>query len=314
MQQAREFVRGTAIMRRPLLAATALLTLAASTVSAGAVPTTFAYTGALQTFTASSTGTYDIVAIGAGGGDSTSGAGLPGGLGARVEGSFDLIAGEVLSILVGGHGITGGTGGGGGGSFVVEVGGIPLLVAGGGGGSSLFGGGDGTGVEGTGGGGAGGSGNPFSSGGGGGGGLLGNGATGGAGTSPRTGLITNPGGGGGLAFVNGGAGGAAASASPGAGGFGGGGGRGDGGGGGGGGYTGGTGGFSGLAQGGLGGSSFDAGDLPVVTLAANVGDGSVVISALSLPPTSVPEPASLALLGASLVGAGLVRRRQVDAK
>jgi hypothetical protein len=49
----------------------------------------------------------------------------------------------------------------------------------------------------------------------------------------------------------------------------------------------------------MGGTSFDAGSDPIVTLAVNTGDGSVVITPLS---TTVPELASLVVLGTGLIG------------
>ena len=58
-------------MRTLLLAGTSLLALSASVVTASALPTTtFAYTGGFQTFTAPTASPYDILAIGAGGGNS----------------------------------------------------------------------------------------------------------------------------------------------------------------------------------------------------------------------------------------------------
>src|SRR5580692_10018078 len=89
-------------------------------ISAGS---TITYSGALVQFTVPSTGVYTIDAYGAQGG---TGSVALGGLGAEIGGDFDLTAGEVLQILVGGMGF-GGTGvsvgpvggGGGGGTYVI---------------------------------------------------------------------------------------------------------------------------------------------------------------------------------------------------
>jgi len=102
----------------------------------------FDYTGSVQTFTAPGTGTYTIEAWGAQGGTASGG-----GLGGYAKGQVDLVAGEMLSIYVGGN--TGWNGGGsghgrasdaGGGASDVRRGGTTLydriIVAGGGGGSS----------------------------------------------------------------------------------------------------------------------------------------------------------------------------------
>lgn len=105
-------------------------------------PTTAGPTGAIQTYTIPSTGSYTIEAWGAqGGGGITNN--VAGGLGAYAKGTVSLTAGDVLQILVGQQGGTGSSSydpqgnenGGGGGTFVVkQTGSVPLVVAGGGGG------------------------------------------------------------------------------------------------------------------------------------------------------------------------------------
>lgn len=96
----------------------------------------FNFSGSIVQWTVPQTTMYSITAYGAAGG--TGRRGIFGGLGAVVSGSFQLNAGEVLSLLAGGQG-TGGSGygaGGGGGSFVVlGANNTPLAVAGGGGGA-----------------------------------------------------------------------------------------------------------------------------------------------------------------------------------
>ena len=91
----------------------------------------------IQTWTVPYSGNYIITAKGAQGGTS-------GGLGATMSGEFTLVGGEVLYILVGQQGVSGGTGpdGGGGGSFVVRT---PyntlasiLVIAGGGSGNGNY--------------------------------------------------------------------------------------------------------------------------------------------------------------------------------
>lgn len=110
--------------------------------------------------------------------------------------------------------------------------------------------------------------------------ILALGAGGGTGFEGGLGGMGGESGGGGFSFVNGATGGSGAFGA-GNGGFGGGGG-------------------SGLfSLGGDGGTSFDAGNNPLVTLAANAGDGAVTITPLAMP---APEPASLTLLGAGLLG------------
>ncbi len=106
----------------------------ASTNLAGTVTVT----GGIQYWTVPSTGAYKIKALGAQGG------GANGGLGASIEGEFNLVGGQVIRILVGQQGITQAgqlnSVGGGGGSFVLlnpaatlaDI----LVIAGGGGGSA----------------------------------------------------------------------------------------------------------------------------------------------------------------------------------
>ncbi len=294
-------------MKLVLLAGATALGLAASASAAHAVPFDFMYTGSLVTFTVPTTDTYQILAFGAQGGSATAGnlSGV-GGLGAEIGGNFGLTAGEILQIGVGGAGsnnVGGGVGGGGGGTFVVDQGNTPLVIAGGGGGGGhtnlvfmgLPGQGGLTGPDGgfqnggTGGNGGGGGVGSFG-GGGGGGGFFSAGGTG----EFRDG---SPAGGGGGAFP-GLAGGEFG------GGFGGGGGA-VGGAGGGGGYSGGGGTSSpgGDGQGG-GGGSFDAGTNQILVADFRTGNGEVVITEL------VPEPASIALLGAGLLSLAAVRRRR----
>lgn len=88
----------------------------------------------IQTWTVPVSGPYKITSYGAQGA-------CNGGLGAKIEGDFNLAAGQVLQIVVGQQGIngTGGNannngGGGGGGSFVVSGTNSILTIAGGGGG------------------------------------------------------------------------------------------------------------------------------------------------------------------------------------
>ena len=268
---------------------------------------TILYTGAEVTFTVPTAGSYTIIATGAGGGNYNNfGGGYAGGLGAIVDGTFALSAGEVLTIIVGGSGADGGNPGGGGGTFVVGPGGTPLVIAGGGGGGSNW----------TSGGNAGGLANNGGTGGKGGGGGSGGGGGGGGGlAADGTGGLSGyyngvrAGGGGGLSFDDGGAGG---SGGAGAGGFGGGGAGGvTGGSGGGGGYSGGNGGLatrnasqSQLA--GRGGTSFDIGTDQTFALATVLGNGSVTIM-----PVAVPEPANCALLvgGLACLLVPLRRRR-----
>ena len=118
-----------------------MVALAARLPSAQALPTTFDFIGsAFVSWAAPTTATYRIVAVGAGGGllGTNAGAVLQAGrLGAEIGGDFLLLAGNVLSIAVGGRGSgSRGSNGGGGGSFVLGLGDAPMLFAGGGGGGS----------------------------------------------------------------------------------------------------------------------------------------------------------------------------------
>src|SRR5215469_14566058 len=119
-------------MKQLLLAGTAVLGLVASGLAARGTPIDFTYTGSLVDFTVPATGTYQILAFGAQGGNVTfdfEGSTItgPGGGGAEIGGTFPLTAGEILQIAVGGMG---GFGGGGGGTFVVGPNNTPLVIAG----------------------------------------------------------------------------------------------------------------------------------------------------------------------------------------
>ena len=105
------------------------MAIASTAGSAGAAPIPLSYTGGFQTYTAPTTGVYDILAFGAQGGSG-------GGLRAEIGGSLMLTAGEVLDIAVRGQGGRFNIGsGGGGGSFVVaHTTTAALVIAGGGGG------------------------------------------------------------------------------------------------------------------------------------------------------------------------------------
>ncbi|MEI6767196.1 MAG: hypothetical protein WCM76_16320 [Bacteroidota bacterium] len=247
---------------------------------------TFSYSGSIVTWTVPSIACSPVTieVWGAQGGNS-------GGLGARMRGEFSNLAGQTLSILVGGQGGSGTGhscwegGGGGGGSFVATNTNTALVVAGGGGGATA---GSSTahsdGVTAT-----SGVSNPNCSGGGTGGnggqgGCSGNGDGAGGG-----GFNSNGGNGyqnaafGGYAFINGGAGGAGGGDPVIAnGGFGGGGGAWTNCGmrsGGGGGYSGGQGGTGtqSVASGG-GGGSYNAGTNQSNSAGVRTGNGQVVIS------------------------------------
>jgi hypothetical protein len=266
--------------------------------------TTYSYTGGGQTFTVPITGAYTIVAYGAQGGASSL---YSGGLGAEIGDTFDLTAGDVLQIDVGGTGSAGpsGAGGGGGGSFVVDTtdGAILVIAGGGGGGGADSAGGNSSAIGGSGEGGAGNDG-------GGGSGYLSPGAPGPTPQPPSIGISAM--GGGAYPSLVGGDGVSSMTVGPmgmlspgfegGDGGFGGGGGGGDGDGGGGGGYSGGGGGGTNS-----GGTSYDGisnTDPQVFVAGENDGDGSVVITEESM----APEPASFALILAGLASLCVLRR------
>ena len=248
--------------------------------------TTFSYNGAIiQTFTATTTGIYDITAFGAAGGaggvENAFGS-SPGGLGAEIGGDFSLVQGEVIDVVVGGAGQT--TLNGGGGSFVIErysgTGGasvrIPLVIAGGGGAGSLgsYPGGGGR-VGSSGGYGMLFGGDGGTSGSGGNGGFLGGG---GGGYSGGTGGSDHPNGQGyGSGYAGGGSEGGVGTTPNGPyGGFGGGGGGGR--------YGGGGGGYSGGGGGGFGGAggggSLDHGTNQVLVADEHPGNGLVTIDLL----------------------------------
>ncbi|XP_068747212.1 leukocyte tyrosine kinase receptor-like [Montipora capricornis] len=96
----------------------------------------------IQIWTVPVTGTYVIEASGASGANGTCAASLLwklGGLGAKITGTFPLVRGTQLKVLVGQEGgtiahLADRPGGGGGGSFVTLMDDSPLIIAGGGGG------------------------------------------------------------------------------------------------------------------------------------------------------------------------------------
>jgi hypothetical protein len=88
----------------------------------------------IQYWTVPQSGTYTIEAFGAQGGANAS---YTGGLGAKMQGVFQLGQGQVIQLLIGQMGRTSQQpgAGGGGGTFVVTSGNIPLLIAGAGSGA-----------------------------------------------------------------------------------------------------------------------------------------------------------------------------------
>lgn len=278
-------------------------------------PIVFNYTGAFQTFTAASSGTYVVNAIGAQGGHGTAlGQNFVGGLGASITGSFSLNAGDSFLLAVGGVGssdLGSYNGGGGGGSFFISAAGFPLLVAGGGGGIRAGAGQNGCDASVT---------------------AFGVAGSGSNSTSPCTvkstdlglggdvsstswgsagagfysdGADDSPFGLGGRDYANGllGGTGAYSFSCASVGGFGGGGsGSGCGGGGGGGGYSGGDGGFIGG-----GGGSWNTGFDQLALAGVGYGHGSITIDFLG---GTVPEPNVLALVAIALLGVGLSSRKR----
>jgi hypothetical protein len=117
--------------------------------AAGDGSSTLGYTGAVQTYTVPSSGSYFITLAGAQGGTAyttNSGTINAGGLGAVLSGADSLTAGTTYQVVVAGAGadaesyyFADATGGGGGGGSFVFISGAdqPLVVAGGGGGATV---------------------------------------------------------------------------------------------------------------------------------------------------------------------------------
>ena len=119
-----------------LAGASALAILAAS----GAAEADMFIIPGTYSFPITTSGEYSIDVLGASGGEFVLAVpgGVPGGRGAEVFGDVKLVLGDVLTLVVGGHGGTGPVaGGGGGGSFITldNNGGYLLAAAGGGGGA-----------------------------------------------------------------------------------------------------------------------------------------------------------------------------------
>jgi hypothetical protein len=93
--------------------------------------------GGIQLWVVPATGTYRISAFGAGAknGDSS----YANGKGAKIEGTFDLVEGDLLQIAVGQEGsLSGSYSGGGGGTWVMSADDEPLVIAGGGAGVAQY--------------------------------------------------------------------------------------------------------------------------------------------------------------------------------
>jgi hypothetical protein len=283
----------------------------------------FNYTGTLDTVNITTTGVYTIDAFGAQGGTTD---GSPGGAGGNLKANFNLNAGTILSILVGGRGGDGNSGlngggvsfaGGGGGTFVAtKLSGTPTIVLSAGGG---FGGGynnsNGYGGRGGGGGGAGGFGGigddsggvggdgGFGGIGGGGGGYGGSGTYGGLGGNGGRGIGIDSNGN--IALVDGGIGGSGGLRSPGYSGSGGGSGIG----------IGGYGGYGGIGGGGSFGNGVGFGIYNSSAISGSIvsnnavqnGNGFLSIT-FNAPPTAVPEPVTI--VGTLIGGAAALRLRR----
>ncbi len=268
-----------------------------------------------QVFTLTTAGIYEIIAVGAKGGNAP--ITYTGGAGARVISQYTLPANSVFTVLVGQMGLNGTyssyyPGGGGGGGSYVAINGSIAVVAGGGGGAGIGengangfnGNGGSSSSSGTSANGTNGQANGTA-------GTGGNGATGGGYYGGGGGAGVNSNGGnstsgtigyGGIRFSSGGTGGAGglfSSSQAGAGGFGGGGGAMFGGGGGGG-YSGGAGGTHGAnynATAGGGGGSYASSANQTITAAFNTGAGYVIIRRLFGPTIAVSN--SITCYGAS---------------
>ena len=90
-------------------------------VNAQTIVATFNYTGTIQSYTVPA-GVNQLIIEAFGAQGKSAQAGMAGGMGARMKGTFNVTPGTQLLILTGGEGIDlGGSGGGGGGTFVVKV-------------------------------------------------------------------------------------------------------------------------------------------------------------------------------------------------